>query len=132
MYISFPRLLRKIKNEGVTVEIERRDQGEGWYDYGYKMSHASIVGLKNRTDNEEWDVLILGYRKPKFSYGQHFKTNIILGIVFVSDGNHKILMKVPYKRGFDKKVYNNQVKNFMRNYRRRWGPTLEVVYQQKY
>ena len=130
MFVTFQQLLHKIKN-GVTVEIEKRDQGTGWYDYGYKMSHAFIVGLKNRADNEEWDVMVLGYQRPNFSYGDQFQTNIVLGIVFVSDGNHKLLMKVPYKRGFDKNLYKYQVYRFMQNYSKRW-PTLDIRYQNVY
>ena len=127
MDTSVVELILQIKDTGAIIEIENRDQGDGWYDYGFPTCHGKFVHYCNPADNEAWDALVLGYRSPNFSHGQRFRTNNIIGIVWVEDGNHKLLVKVPYKRGFDHRLYNAQLHAFMQNYHRHW-PTLGMMY----
>ncbi len=128
MPVSLAILLDTIKKTGVTIEIEKRNR-KGWYDYGFKYQHAFVHGYINRADNEEWDVMVLGYPpKDVFSYGQQFWTNKVIGIVKVSDGNHKLLMKIPYKRNFSTDLFDRQVSSFLGRYRRKW-PRLKVEYE---
>lgn len=110
------------------VEIENRDQGEGWYDYGFPTSHGRVLRYRNRADNDEWDALVLGYRRPNFLPGQRFRTNKILGVILVNDGNHKLLLKIPFKRGFDQALFKSQSRTFLRNYSRQWPALEPVVY----
>ena len=127
MLITLPKLLKKIKQNNVTIEIEKRLLSKGWYDYGFKKNHGFIVGNKNSSDNKEWDVLIFGYKNLNLYYGQRYKINKILGIIFLSDGNHKLIPTIPYKRGFDKNLYKKQVNKFIRNYKKRWA-TIDIIY----
>ena len=119
--------MQRIEDTGVMIEIEDRNQGEGWYDYGFPTCHGKVLRYCNSVDNEAWDVLVLGYTSANMAYGQRFRTNKILGIVWIEDGNHKLLVKVPYKRGFDERLYTAQLHTFMQNYHRRW-PTLRMMY----
>lgn len=53
--IRVSELIQRIEDTGATIEIENRDQGDGWYDYGFPTCHGKAVRYCNPVDNEAWD-----------------------------------------------------------------------------
>ena len=45
---TLSNMIRTIEDKGVGGEIEDRDQGEGWYDYGFPTSHGRVLRYRNR------------------------------------------------------------------------------------
>jgi hypothetical protein len=118
MYIDLKSLVRRIKNRGVTIQIENRI---GWFDYGFPKQHAEILNYYNAADDCCWDALILGYKNPDMKYEEKYKTKHLIGIILIENGNHKLLFRLPYKRGFDENIFRRDVKKFTRNYSKKWG-----------
>jgi hypothetical protein len=110
--INLSNLVNKIKRKGVTIKIENRFN---WNDYKFPYQHAEILKNINPADKDNWDALILGYDRD-FKLDTQFVSNKILGIILVEDGNHKVLFKIPYFRGFKQKLYDKEVKKFMKIY----------------
>jgi len=116
-YIKIEKLLKIIKNEGVLIEIE--DRGD-WYDYGV-FNHGEIMNYINKSDNMLWDVVIPGYSR-RIKPGNEYISNIIIGILYLSTGNHKIFMRINEDRygGYDKEKSKRDVKRFCKNYIESW------------
>ncbi len=110
--INLSNLVNKIKRKGVTIKIENR---LNWNDYRFPYQHAEILKNKNPADKDNWDALIFGYN-INLPPETKFVSNKIEGIILVEDGNHKVLFKKPYFRGFNQRLYNKEVKEFMKNY----------------
>lgn len=113
MYITLKKLIDKIIKKGVNIKIENREK---WKDYGFPTQHVEIINHNNKADKDLWDGLILGYKNSSHKYNTIYNTKNIIGIILVEDGNHKLLFKIPRKRGFDNKIFNKEVKKFIRNY----------------
>jgi len=120
MYIDLKKLLDKIENRGVTIQIENRKL-LGYYDDGFPKQHVEVLNYHNRSDDDYWDGLVFGYKNPNMNYDKKYRTKAIVGIILVEDGNHKLIFKIPYKRGFDERIFKKDVEVFVRNYRKKWG-----------
>jgi len=120
MYIDLKKLVNKIVNNGVNIQIENRNL-PGWNDYDFPKQHVEILNFHNKADNDLWDGLILGYNNSSFDYETIYRTKSIIGIILIEDGNHKLIFKIPYKRGFNKNLFKKEIKKFINNYRKKWG-----------
>lgn len=123
MYTEIEDLLKIINKKEVKLEIESREVNNG---YGYHNNHVEILNFINKADNDLWDGLILGYSKFKYPPGTIFKSNILLGIIWVEDGNHKLIFKIPYLRNFSESKLNLDVNTFMKEYTK--NNNLKTVY----
>jgi len=131
MTISYEQLLEGIafKNQ-VQIRIENRWDME---DYGFPRSHGEIMNFsKNKADMEKWDVLFLGYSNPNFKYNDVImaRASSHIGTILITDGNstygnHKLLFKQPYKRGFTHTKLSTDLRNFTKRYKRKW-PSLKL------
>jgi len=126
MIVSLKLLLIKIATDGVNLQVENRDF-PGVFDYGFPFGHAEIKGYINEADGDLWDGLILGYENFPQNYGETFFTRNLIGMIHSKTGNHKLLFKVPYKRGFTQKKYRMDVRKFIRNYNKKWGNTMTYM-----
>ena len=73
--------------------IEDRD---GWYEYGV-INNGEIIEYINKADNDPWDVVIPGYSR-RIKPGNEYISNDIIGILYLSSGNHKIFMRIKEKK----------------------------------
>jgi hypothetical protein len=124
-YIKIEKLLKIMKKGGVKIVIE--DRG-GWYEYGV-INNGEIIEYINRADNDPWDVVIPGYSiriKPDNEYISSF--NDIIGIFYLSSGNHKIFMRIEETRygGYDIKKSKRDVNRYCKNYIDRWGEEKKI------
>lgn len=117
MYIHLNKLLDRIKKHGVTIQIEKRQN----FDYGFPNQHIEILNYINPADNDPWDGLILAYKNSDMEYYKKYRSKSVVGIILVEDGNHKLLFKIPYKKGFDEQLFKQNVNKFIRNYGNKWG-----------
>jgi len=97
----------------LTLEIENR---KSLNDYGFPTNNATILGYINPADNDLWDALLFGY-KHKFKYDEKYKTNQLIGIIWISDGNHKLLFKIPGMQGFSKARYKKEINKYITKYK---------------
>ena len=120
--INYENLLEIIKKnkKGVKIRIENREKAN-WYDYGFKYCHGEIVNYINPADGDPWDVIFMGYDNIDFKYGEIIYSNQLVGVVEINNGNHKLLFRKPYKRGFSEKRLKRDVNKFKRNYLKQWG-----------
>ena len=105
----------KNNKKGVKIRIENREKF-GWHDYGFKYCHGEIINHINPADGDPWDVLFLGDDNIDFKYGEIIKTSQLMGVVKINDGNHKLLFRKPFKRGFSMEKFKKDVNKFKRNY----------------
>ena len=121
-YIKIEKLLKVIKG-GVKIVIEDRD---GWYDYGV-INNGEIIEYINRADNDPWDVVIPGYSR-RINPGNEYISNDIIGILYLSTGNHKIFMRIEEKRygGYNRGKSERDVKRYCKNYIDKWGEEKNI------
>ena len=86
-----------------------------------------VLNYINPADHDCWDGLIFGYPDFNYDFGHVFKKPKLCGIILLENGNHKLLFKIPHKRGFDKALYRKQVSEFMTNYKNQWNIKLDYV-----
>jgi hypothetical protein len=125
MDIDLKRLINLIEKNGVNIKIENRNF-PGWFSYGFPKQHVEVLKYCNVVDKDRWDGLILGYQELSYDYNTKIRTKTVLGVILVEDGNHKIIFKIPYKRGFSKTLLKKEVNKFMYRYKKKWG--LKVKY----
>ena len=110
MEITIDRLIPIIDN-GVSIRLEKRR----FLDYGFPRNHFEILNYVNPADGDLWDVLVFGYNRV-FEFGEIFKTNNLVGIIFIEGGNHKLIFKLPYMRSFSQERFDKELKQYMENY----------------
>jgi len=122
-YIKIEKLLKVMKKGGVKIVIEDRD---GWYEYGV-INNGEIIEYINRADNDPWDVVIPGYSR-RIKPGNEYISNDIIGILYLSTGNHKIFMRIKEKRygGYNRGKSERDVKKYCKNYIERWGEEKNI------
>ena len=111
--IKIHNLIKLIKKNGVEIEVE--DRGN-WKDYGI-FNHAEVLKYINEADGDLWDIVIPGYKR-RLKPGNKYVTKKIIGILFLSSGNHKIFMKINEKRygGCDNNKIKRDINRFIKNY----------------
>ena len=128
--INYEKMLEIIKKnkKGVKIRIENRKKNNG-YDYGFKCCHGEIVNYINPADGDPWDVIFMGYDTIDFKYDEIIYSNQLVGVIEINNGNHKLLFRKPYKRGFSEERLKKDVNKFKRNYLKQWGNlTLSSIY----
>ena len=110
---SLNKLLNIFKNKKLEIQIEDRIK-LGFKTYGI-INQAELLTHINPADNELWDIIIPGYDYKIIK--KHFKTNDIIGLCYVGDGNHKIFMKIDHK-GFNENRSINDINNYLINYKK--------------
>ena len=131
MYIDLHGLLGRIAKDGVTIEIEDRKK-QKFNCYGFPNQHVEVKNYKNKSDNWEWDGLVLGYKNSNsLKCGEQYRTNIVTGIIWVDSGNHKLIFKIPYKRGFEDKILKKEVEMFINNYNKKWKRYKKPIFMNK-
>lgn len=80
----------------------------GTYNYG------EIIGLVNRADGDRWDIFAPGYGKELPMY-KKYKIQRILGIYLLSNGNHKIAVRLSVP-SFTTKQAEREIKDYCKNY----------------
>lgn len=126
MFVNLKKLINIILTDGVTLKIESRKKIKA-HNYGFPKSHAEILEYYNQSDGDLWDAVILGYNKFKPKFNTEIKTNILLGIIFVENGNHKLLFKIPNQDGFDVNTYYKDINIFMNKYSKKNKLGLKYV-----
>jgi hypothetical protein len=109
-------LIIKLNKRKLKLIMEDRKKINA-FDYGIE-NHAEIINFINNADNDPWDVVIPGYKK-KIDVHKVFKSNYIIGVLFLENNNSKIFMKVNHPR-YSKTKARNDIKKFIRNYYKQW------------
>jgi hypothetical protein len=95
-------------------ELLTEDRHEiGSETYGIE-NHAEFLGKMNPYDNCLWDAVIPGYQKilPK---NKKYKVKNIIGMFWLSNGNHKVIVKVS-ESGYNKIKAKKDLQNFTKKY----------------
>mgnify|MGYP007072015989 CR=1 FL=1 len=111
-YINIEKLLLIITIDGVYITFENRKLLQ--YNEYNTINHAEIIDYYNIADRDCWDVLVFGYKQP-FKFNRKYFTKKVLGILLLSNNNHKIVLKLADK-GFSKKRFNTQLDIYMKEY----------------
>lgn len=125
MFIELQNLIKIIINKGVTIKIENREKSE-WNNYGFPKQHVEILNYYNKADNDLWDGLVFGYKDFNYEYGTKFKTNQLIGIICIENGNHKLLFKIPHKKNFCKKLFKLEINKFIKKYNK-WKLKVKFI-----
>ncbi len=107
-----PFLNRLLKHKSFNMIIEDRI-GMGYKTYGID-NHAEFKDYMNPHDNCLWDAIIPGYNYVLDPNGK-FRSQKIIGVLLLSDGNHKIAIRI-HKPGYDKNQAKNDIKTYVNNY----------------
>lgn len=126
MFVNLKKLINIIYNNGITLKIESRKKIKAFH-YGFPKSHAEILTYYNYADGDLWDAVILGYKNFKPKFNTEFFSNNLIGIIFVENGNHKLIFKVPNLGGFDENKYYKDIDIFMSNYSKKNKLGLKYV-----
>lgn len=122
IFIDLEELLLLITTEGVKLRFEDR-KSLHWNNYN-SYNHAEIIGYINIADRDYWDAMVFGYNK-EFSFKYTYNTDKLLGILYLPNGNHKLLLKCS-DRGFSKKRFRKQLLNYIEHYEK--DNKLKIVY----
>ena len=126
METTFKDLIKIIENDKVILRLEDRKRINA-NDYGFPKCHAEILDYSNPADKDFWDVIILGYPEMKEDFYTLFPKNKLMGVILLENGNHKLLFKVNYKKGFSHKRYFNDLAKFMKEYHRITNINLKYI-----
>ena len=113
MYIELEDLLKIIQKKEMKLETEKKYRK---INYGYPNNHVEILNFINKVDNDLWDGLVLGYKNFNYPRGTVFKSNKLLGIIWVENGNHKLIFKIPYMRNFSESRLKLDINKFIKEY----------------
>lgn len=111
MNITIDKLLEEI-DKGILIKVEKR----GIFNYGFPYCHFEIPAYINPADGDPWDVMVFGYTE-KFDYDETFHTNKLVGIIFITGGNHKLIFKIPGRKSFSQSKFDKDLRKYMSNYR---------------
>ena len=75
---------------------------------------AEFKDYMNPHDNCLWDAIIPGY-EHRLKPDSHYKSQKIIGMLLLSDGNHKIAVRVN-KPGYNKSKAKKDIKTYVNNY----------------
>lgn len=107
---QFFNLLRS--NIFLILEVEDR-LALGYKKYG-DVTDAEYSHLRNPADGALWDAIVVGYEEP-IPTNTFLISNDILGILMLSDGNHKIFPLVN-RKGFNLKKAYRDISNYCSTY----------------
>ena len=122
-------------NEGVIVKVENRHD---FPSYGFPTNHVEIIGyikngekvkrdIINVADNDPWDGLFLGVTNSNlFEFDKIYIVKTIVGVLFSSTGNHKLLLRAP-AADFSNIKYARDIKQFIKAYESKWNISLSYV-----
>jgi inorganic pyrophosphatase len=75
---------------------------------------GEVPGLWNRADGDPWDVMICGTKK--LDTEKEYTVEFIEGILFMSNGNHKIFISVNEEECEDENKKNDQINDYISKY----------------
>ncbi len=104
------------KKNKLNLLIEDRISN-GYRTYGIE-NHAEFMDYMNPHDKCLWDAIIPGYNY-RFKPDSRYKSQKIIGMLLLSDGNHKIAVRVQkpgYNKTRAKKDINTYVTNYLSSY----------------
>lgn len=110
-YVELKYVLKNIVNSSkykCILENRPLKYKFGTYNYG------EVVGLINKADGDRWDIFAPGYGK-ELQFFKKYKIKSILGVYLLSNGNHKIAVKL-YLPGFDSKQASKEIDCYCKNY----------------
>ena len=82
--------------------------------YGVE-NYGEVLGHRNSADGDLWDVFAPGYEKLERS-PVNFGVESIIGMLKLSDGNHKIAVKLKGKLRHNKAKAKTEIDNFCNGY----------------
>ena len=109
-YKNITEMIRIILKKGVKIEFEDRKSLR--YKTYNSINHAEILNFWNKADNLLWDAQVFGYRK-RFPFNKIYKTKKLLGIIWIPNENHKIVLKLSEK-GISKDTFKRQIKKYIK------------------
>ena len=109
---EFLHLISKQKRFSVIIEDRK---GLGYNTYGID-NHGEFINYHNPHDDCLWDAVIPGY-KEQLPFDKIYITKDIIGLLWLSDGNHKIFVRLNTTNyGFTLKSIHTEIKKFIVNY----------------
>ena len=84
------------------------------YMFGAK-NYGELPGTINKADGDPWDVIVPGY--DKLERNKLLRIKKIEGIIFLSNGNHKLIYDI-YHDQKRSKHWKNQIKTYATKYKK--------------
>merc|ERR1719387_3140497 len=113
---SLEGIINILLNGSCTCVFENRGGKNGAFNAG--VPYGEIVGYRNRSDRDRWDIFVPGFDANRFETGElQYRIKRVLGVVLIKGGNHKIAVVI---RGMEPNAakVEQDVSNFMDAYSR--------------
>jgi inorganic pyrophosphatase len=114
---SLQQLLKNARTRPLFVKLEDRPLK---YMFGTR-NYGEIIGTINKADGDPWDVIVPGYTQ-KLPRNAELLITRIQGIIYLQNGNHKLIVDV---RTNIKKNNKLQLKEII-NYRNRYEDIVKL------
>ena len=109
---SFERMIKLLMQPKVTLytKLEHRPKK---YMFGTK-NYGEIPGFINKSDGDPWDVIVPGYNT--LPVNKKLKIKNVEGVIFLPNGNHKIIINVHTNEKRKCKNIKKEIMNYTNNY----------------
>jgi hypothetical protein len=113
---SLEGIINILLNGSCNCVFENRGGKKGAFNAG--VPYGEIVGYRNRSDKDRWDIFVPGFEVTRFQTGGvQYRIKRVLGVVLIKGGNHKIAVVI---RGMEPNAakVEQDVSHFMDSYSR--------------
>ena len=117
--MEFKNFLQKLRKVPLRLVMENRSKYET-----YGVVNQAEFPYINRSDNMYWDAVIPGYKHTILK--KDFYTNTILAILLLSNGNHKLFMKISHPGYTEKQAKKDMVK--YKNQYKKYNPHIKTMW----
>lgn len=111
--IAFTSLINKLtkrRTKPIYVVLEKRNEQKKWGTANY----GEIPELINRADGDPWDVVVPGY--PKLPVNEPFKFKKLLGVYYLPNGNHKLIVDVFCGKKQNRSIISKEMNKYQKTY----------------
>ena len=111
MSVSLRCMFNHIKNRPLSIKLDRLPHKKLWIP-----NYGEFIGFNNQADGCPWDALIPGY--PSLDRDVIWKSNKLLGLYSLPDGNHKIIVDLKTDEYQMSKDWLDEIKSYQEQYER--------------
>jgi hypothetical protein len=119
--MEFKKLLQNLQEVPHRITMENRPKLK-YKTFGV-VNQAEFPYI-NSSDNMPWDAVIPGYKHTILK--KEFYTNTILAILLLSNGNHKLFMKISHP-GYTEKQAKRDMDKYKKQYKK-YNPHIKTMW----
>ena len=102
-------MLRNIKSRPLIIKLDSLPHKKLWIP-----NYGELVGFKNHSDGDCWDVLVPGY--PQLNRQDTYYSKELLGIYYLPNENHKLIIDIFHEEHKRSKQWINEVIGYQKKY----------------